>query len=268
METAVSGWFTIIESQFHLRNITQEVTKFYHIISALPATVVAQLPQTVLLSQNYAELKLSVESMFTKTKGELFDQLMNPTSLTGRPSVYMREMMSKASQIEIGNDIVKHKFLQILPPAIAPVLACQKDLELHQLGSLADSLLPLLGKESAMTVNKFDNNPTFLTHEQPMSTQSESHYNECNPTQVQHINRQQRSMNQSYFSNHSDCSNIPIGLRPYSKNQLPKVCRSHLYFGETARNCKAWCKWPNKQNGSVQPNSRPSSPNRNQNQGN
>ena len=40
METAVNGWFSILEAQFHLRNITASTTKFYTVISSLPAEVV------------------------------------------------------------------------------------------------------------------------------------------------------------------------------------------------------------------------------------
>ena len=45
METAVNGWFSILEAQFHLRNITASTTKFYTVISSLPAEVV---PITIL----------------------------------------------------------------------------------------------------------------------------------------------------------------------------------------------------------------------------
>lgn len=50
---------------------------------------------------------------------------------------------------------------------------------------------------------------------------------------------------------------IPISLRPFSSNQRPKVCRSHLYFGSRARSCKPWCAWPIKPNSlQIQPTSR------------
>ena len=41
METAVNRWFTILEAQFHLRNVTASKTKFYTVISSLPAEEVA-----------------------------------------------------------------------------------------------------------------------------------------------------------------------------------------------------------------------------------
>ena len=32
METAVIGWFTILEAQFHSRNVTASKTKFYEVV--------------------------------------------------------------------------------------------------------------------------------------------------------------------------------------------------------------------------------------------
>ena len=48
METTVNGWFSILEAQFHLRNITASTTKFYTVISSLPTEVVAKIPITIL----------------------------------------------------------------------------------------------------------------------------------------------------------------------------------------------------------------------------
>ena len=57
METAVNGWFSILEAQFHLRNITAFTTKFYTVISSLPAEVVAKIPIRILESKKYARKK-------------------------------------------------------------------------------------------------------------------------------------------------------------------------------------------------------------------
>ncbi|KAF0311973.1 Lamin Dm0 [Amphibalanus amphitrite] len=41
METAVQGWFAIMEAQFHLAKITSDTTRFYHVLAALPPTTVS-----------------------------------------------------------------------------------------------------------------------------------------------------------------------------------------------------------------------------------
>ena len=149
METAVNGWFSILEAQFHLRNITASTTKFYTVISSLPAEVVAKIPITILESKKYEEIKQSLIEAHERTKPELLDKLMSTTTITGRPSTYLQEMLSIAKRIGIGEEIVIHKFLQALPATIFPVIASQKELSPTQLGKLADELMPLLNNINA-----------------------------------------------------------------------------------------------------------------------
>ena len=110
METAVNGWFSILEAQFHLRNITASTTKFYTVISSLPAEVVAKIP-IILESKKYEEIKQSLIEAYERTKPELLDKLMSTTTITGHPSTYLQEMLSIAKRIGIGEEIVIHKFL-------------------------------------------------------------------------------------------------------------------------------------------------------------
>ena len=77
METAVNGWFSILEAQFHLRNITASTTKFYTVISSLPAEVVDETPITILESKKYEEIKQSLIEAHERTKPELLDKLMS-----------------------------------------------------------------------------------------------------------------------------------------------------------------------------------------------
>ena len=39
---------------------------------------------------------------------------------------------------------------------------------------------------------------------------------------------------------------INYQVRPFSGNQRPKVCRSHIYYGKAAKFCRFWCQWPDK----------------------
>ena len=227
METAAPAWFSIIEAQFHLRNITAENTKFFSIIAALPPEVISRLPPTSLelASSNYQTLKEGIISMYEKTKPELLDRLMKTTSISGRPSVYLQEMINTASRIGVTDDIIRHKFLQALPSTISPVIASQKELNLSQLGNLADELLPYFSQSPVMAAPQ--QKPR---HSNVQSTEK----TDSNPTH--------------------------FGVRPFNKDQRPKVCRAHIYFADRARTCKPWCKWPNKANCQMQPSSRPSTP--------
>ena len=246
METSVPSWFEKLEAQFHLRNITAEKTMFYSVIATLPSDVMSKLPRAITSASqsNYDILKDAVINMYEKTKPELLDRLMRTTSISGRPSAYLREMISTAERIGVTDDIIRHKFLQALPPTISPVIASQKDLSLIQLGNLADELLPYFSRSTVMAVQPphVQVQPTATTIPQPQVHPSPQNF----PGNTNHGNYNQ--------------SLIPIGVRSFNRNQRPKVCRAHVYFAENARTCKPWCKWPNRANCKMLPNSRPASP--------
>lgn len=238
MEENVGAWFSIMEAQFNIAKIVVSSTRFYHVLSSLPPNIVAKIPQNVLNAVQYVQLKEAVISTYEKSKPEMLDNLMKSTSVTGKPSVFLNELISLAGRIGVGNDIIRHKFIQALPPTIAPVIASQTDIEMSKLGKLADDLVLYFNKQDgAYSVQE---------------TSSEIH--QVGQNYYQHRSRP------NFQSSFSGNSKLPWNVRPYNKDQKTKVCRAHLYFGDRANNCKKWCQWPNKAGLSIQPNSRASSP--------
>ena len=122
METVVNGWFTISEAEFHLRNVTASKTKFYAIISSLPAEEVGKLPNHIIASQNYEELKWILIEAHEQTKPELLEKLVSASTISERLSACLYEMLSVAKRMGNSNDTVRHKFLRALPSTISPVL--------------------------------------------------------------------------------------------------------------------------------------------------
>lgn len=228
-EADASGWFAIMNAQFVLWKITCESTKFYHILAALPASTVSRIPAQVLLEKNFESLKDTVLGFHEQSKSEIFDKIISKTIMTSKPSLFLEEILKHANKVGVGRDLVRHKFIQSLPPPIAPAIASQCKLDLLELGKLADELLPLARAQSGYAVNVVaadtgtrDNAPT-----QGVSTST----------------------------------TLPPGLHPFHANQRPCVCRAHLYYGNRARSCKPWCKWPSKPSDlSLQPSSQAPSP--------
>ena len=265
IDTNPSAYFSIIEAQFHLKNITMSSTKFYNVISSMPPDVVGRLSPTILAAADYDSLKDAVKSIYEKTKPEILNKLMKDHSISGRPSLYLNEMVTLAGKIELGDDIVRHKFIRALPPSISAIIASQKALNLTQLGELADELMPHFNQQTANavqsdqflpppTTNAVQNNSHFqsYSYKGPSTNSGRQYYSHCN-----------NKRRDTYSNNNSDqMSSLPPGMRPYSANQRPVVCRAHLYYGPKARTCKPWCRWPSKDGCNILPNSRPASPSR------
>jgi hypothetical protein len=241
-----STWFVILEAQFHVAGITISSTRFYHTLASLPVDTVSNLDDAIIHGAEYTDLKKAVIAYHEASRGELFEAFLRETPLVGKPSHYLKEMRKVAKKVGVGDDMVRHRFQQALPPSLAPVIATQKTVGLDDLGHLADELVPLLTRSSDQVT--------------------------CN-------------MTRSHFSNHPSANSAPsykpadksrsppsLGLVPFSENQRPKMCRSHIFFGKNARSCRPWCHWPDKSNckvahsrPSTTTSSRSSSPTRNSN---
>lgn len=75
IEIAINGCFSIIEAQFHLRNVTTNNTKFYMMIVSLPADMVAKIPPFILESKNYEEPKKTITTSQERMKPEFLNEI-------------------------------------------------------------------------------------------------------------------------------------------------------------------------------------------------
>lgn len=218
-EASANGWFSILEAQFQLANITTNQTKFFTALSSFPANLVQRLAPEIITGRDYDQLRASVLALVERSKPELFESLISGEIMTGRPSAYLSALTRTAQKVGVGEDFIRHRFLQNQPSNIAPVLAAQTTLSLNQLGSLADELQTMTGtKESHSTISAVGT-----------STVSNS-----------------ATRNNNSF--HSS-------VKPFRDNQRAKICRAHIYYGMYARNCRPWCQWPNKKNCAIEANS-------------
>lgn len=235
MENSAEAWFAIMEAQFALRKVTTSETKYFYILSSLPPETVIRLPSTLLVQKDYDVLKKTVIDLYESSKPELFEKLISSTVMTGKPSLFLEEISRLANKVGVTEELVKHKFVQSLPGSISPVIAAQQDLNLQQLGKLADELMPLAHKCLAVEAIHQPSPSTTTYTKNPSAT------------------RESRTSSPTHMHD---------SVRPFHRDQRPVICRGHLYFGSKSRFCKPWCRWPNKNKDSlqIQPSSRSSSP--------
>lgn len=77
---------------------------------------------------DYGKLKEVVVTLHEKSKPEILDELMSFSTLTGRPSVYLNELISLTTKIVVSSEIIRHEFIQAMPINIRPDLEVQMDL--------------------------------------------------------------------------------------------------------------------------------------------
>ena len=142
MENSVSNWFLVVEAQFKIARITSPDTRYYHVIGNLPTSVLDRLDQEALTTPDYTKLKNALINKYEKSKPELFRKMLENKKMTGKPSALMSELQAIGAKVGVGEEFIKHQFLEASPPSISSVLVSHNDLSLSQMAKLADSMLP------------------------------------------------------------------------------------------------------------------------------
>jgi len=91
-------WFTQAEAQFHLRNISQDSTKYYYVISALDQSVASRMLDVIShppAEDKYEDLKKKLLSTFSLSRRDRAHRLLNFRTVgDSRPSEIMDEILS------------------------------------------------------------------------------------------------------------------------------------------------------------------------------
>jgi hypothetical protein len=119
-------WFQHIEAQFQLRGITQDVTKYFHVVAALDASTTARamaLLEAPPADGKYDALKTFLLSLFELSELEKADRLLSLNGLgDSKPSELMERMLAVLGAVD-PSFLFAHIFLRQLPAPVRTALA-------------------------------------------------------------------------------------------------------------------------------------------------
>lgn len=235
-------WFTQLEAQFALAKVTCAKTQYFHALTALPEDVASKL--TVSASTDYNSLKEQVLDSLKANKHLLIEQALSAVDLGDRrPTELVSEIKKRFQDINLTPDdtIIKSRLLSALPCHIRSALVGHDSASLDDYARIADSMLAVAQTPSGGfhvgAVSSYDQHKQQGSHSQHYSSRVPPVQNQKNYT-----------------------------VRSFYPNQRPRVCNSHIFYGNRARHCRPWCQWPNKpasvlaDSQKTPRNSRPSSP--------
>ncbi|XP_023224221.1 uncharacterized protein LOC111625326 [Centruroides sculpturatus] len=141
----VRVWFTQVESQFAVSNITTEVMKYHHVLGSLDceiAELVADLISQPLTSTPYTDLKTQLINEFEESESRKAKKLLLEIELGDKkPSALLREMRALAGT-QVMDEFLRTLFLQRLPNNVRSVLVTKQD-SLHTLATMADKIMEI-----------------------------------------------------------------------------------------------------------------------------
>jgi hypothetical protein len=137
-------WFAQAEGQFHLRNVTGQLTRYYMVLAALPeATVdlVADLVESELPVDPYDELRRRLLQAHTLTPYQQVEQLFAHPSLGDqRPSELLAAMLKKCPRGQEDSPFFRYLFLHRLPRELRVLLSDVDGTDRRVLAERADHL--------------------------------------------------------------------------------------------------------------------------------
>ncbi|XP_028404003.1 uncharacterized protein LOC114526611 [Dendronephthya gigantea] len=148
-------WFAQVEALFEALKITQEKTKFAHVVCVLPTRYASEVRDIILRppEQPYKAIKEELQKRVCMLRRQQLQQQLNAEELGDRkPSQLLRHMLKlrggttgEADQDEIFREI----YLQKLPLTIRTALAIHKDKALSALAEMADNMVEVQGPQAA-----------------------------------------------------------------------------------------------------------------------
>ena len=218
-------WFTQLEAQFQLANVTSDSTKYYHLISKLDAEILeccSDLIRVPLANDKYKTVKARIIKDFSASSENKIQQLLRGCELGDRcPSQLLREMKNLAGGIITGEGFLKKLWLQRLPETTQAVLKVSEDtLDLATLAEQADKLADIVKVQPAIMAI---NDPLGLDE---MKAQIAALGSEISAfrRQAQGLSRNQR---------------LPRNASQGTGDE--SYCYFHLRFGAAARKCREPC---------------------------
>lgn len=136
-----AAWFAQAEAQFHVRKITQDETKYYHVIASLDAetaTRASAIIQRPPGENKYDTLKRFLLSAFEPTEAERANKLLNLPELGDRRPSELMDYILYLNGDKDQHFILKHIFLNALPEAVRNLLATSPEEDLRKLAQQAD----------------------------------------------------------------------------------------------------------------------------------
>lgn len=233
-------WFIVVESQFAARKITNEKTRYSHVVANLncaTASQVKELLKTPFADGHYEKLKQKLISIYAETASEKFRKLISNTDIGDKkPSQFLHYMQSLADN-SITDDFIKKMWIQRLPMASRAVLSASKD-NLEDLAKMADSMWEVSDRFS-MNAIKAEKDPLESKIDKLAATLEKFSYRINSIEKKEHISRRDSTPHRNRSRSKSTQSRD-------SGNSTHELCWFHHKYGEAAKKCREPCNFNTK----------------------
>ena len=220
-----------MEAQFATNSITQDLTKFYHAVQALDASVLAEVSELITNppdNNKYEALKTRILNEFQDSEEKRLKALLNTTELGNqRPSRLLKHMRDLAES-KVSDELLKSLWMQRLPTNTQTVLSTSED-TLDKLATMADRIHDIVS-------------PNICSTEVVSATNATPWENQL----CEIIKRLDRIESRGRSATPHRRRRFNSKSRTRAASTESKYCWYHKRFGQEAKKCTSPCSWKNK----------------------
>lgn len=220
-------WFMIVENQFSVRKITNEKSKYSHVVSNLNCNTAIQVKDIIkspYIEGQYEKLKHALISIYAEISTEKIRKLISNTGMGHKKPSQMLHYMKSLAGNSISDDFVEKLWIQRLPPTTRAVLLTSNE-DLETIAKIADSMWEVTDRFSISNI------------------QNEENAFEKLLKKLDNISNRLTKLE----------GGGPHGKRSSSKSQTRgtekkeyDTCWYHYNYGDKANNCRSPCKFVNR----------------------
>lgn len=228
-------WFAQAECLFELAGVTQDSTKYGHILSVMDMRL-AEMVEDVIANppmyEKYEKLKGELIYRLSSSKEQKVRQLLSEEKLRDRkPTAFLRHLRSLAGSNMVDEDILRELWIRRLPDEVQRILKDQHDLPLDNVAQIADSILD-----------------TLVNIQSPSSTVTVNATSKFSDNYLENINRRllKLSVKIDALTAQRSYQRARSKSRVRSKSPSGRLCWYHKKFSAKAHKCIAPCNWESK----------------------
>lgn len=234
-------WFSQLESQFHLSNVTQDCTKFWHVVSQLEnryAVLIEDIITKPPTNDKYATLKSELIRRLSVSQQSKIKQLLEHEEIGDRnPSQFLRHLKNLAGTT-VNEEFLRTLWLNRLPHHYQAILVAQFDLSLDKIADIADKI-----HETRTPMQVASTSHPKQTPNQP-PTVNEQLLEQIRLLTIRVDELTKRSRFQLPRSRSASRTHFRDRSGTRSAEPVSQSCWFHEKFGEKARKCRSPCAFP------------------------
>lgn len=240
-------WFLQIEAQFALVGISQDTTKYYHVLASFNEKAMLEMKDVLLRppsQDKYEYLKKETIKRFAVPQEKKLIAFLEDEQIGDRtPSQFLRHLKSLGGSAAT-DELVKIVWTRRLPNHLQALVAAQIDRPVEKIAEIADRVEDALPQRNIAGINSTQDFPTSRINLQTQLTKLSEN--------MEKVTEELAEIKQNRFQRHvrpqreewRSCGRQRSNSRDRASEN--STCWYHQRFGKNSTKCRLPCNWNSK----------------------